>query len=294
MEDKLIKQIKTQCPFPLLIYKTHIKYNEVRKASGIAYILLELISKQRSNVSFREALLKFGIPIELHSLFGKELAGLINTEIIQSRYGSAIFENNKYFGEIKFNEVTLTTKGQKLFKEGAIPTGLEKEKAKDIFFSPVTRKFDVQYNMPYSPLANCFLGEEFLDSVDIDISGLEDYLNANRTKVGLKEEERLVSFETEEPQKMNVRTDDNIALNIYPSHIEFTFTSSAEKAFFDKYYSSAIIRQGMIMKDKFKFPMENDNVTSVNIADLHNLSALYLPNELIKQAKRPCVIFLHR
>ena len=294
MEDKLIKQIKTQCPFPLLIYKTYIKYNEVRKASGIAYILLELISKQRSNTSFREALLKFGIPIELHSLFGKELAGLINTEIIQSRYGSAIFENNKYFGEIKFNEVTLTTKGQKLFKEGAIPTGLEKEKAKDIFFSPVTRKFDVQYNMPYSPLANCFLGEEFLNNVDIDISGLEDYLNANRTKVGLKEEERMTSFETEEPQKMNVRTEDNITLNIYPSHIEFTFASPAEKAFFDKYYSSAIIRQGMIMKDKFKFPMENDNVTSVNIADLHNLSALYLPNELIKQAKRPCVIFLHR
>ena len=294
MEDKLIKQIKTQCPFPLLIYKTHIKYNEVRKASGIAYILLELISKQRSNASFRETLLKFGIPIELHSLFGKELAGLINTEIVQSRYEAALFENNRYFGEIKFNEVTLTTKGQKLFKEGAIPTGLEKEKAKDIFFSPVTRKFDVQYNMPYSQLSSCFLGEEFLNNVDIDISGLEDYLNANRTKVGLKEEERMTSFETEEPQKMNVRTEDNITLNIYPSHIEFTFATSAEKAFFDKYYSSAIVRQGMIMKDKFKFPMEGGDVPSANITDLHNLSALYLPNELIKQAKHPCVIFLHR
>ena len=117
MEDKLIKQIKTQCPFPLLIYKTHIKYNEVRKASGIAYILLELISKQRSNVSFREALLKFGIPIELHSLFGKELAGLINTEIIQSRYGSAIFENNKYFGEIKTLRNFATAKGKQPLPE---------------------------------------------------------------------------------------------------------------------------------------------------------------------------------
>lgn len=294
MEDKLIKQIKTQCPFPLLIYKTHIKYNEVRKASGIAYILLELISKQRSDTSFREALLKFGIPTELHSIFGKELGGLIGTEIVKSPYRQSHFEDPKYFGEIKVNEVELTAKGQKLFREGAIPTGLEKERAKDIFFSPVTRKFDVQYNMPPSPLANCFLGEEFLDSVDIDISGLEDYLNANRTKVGLKEEERLISFETEEPQKMNVRTEDNIALNIYPSHIEFTFTSSAEKAFFDKYYSSAIIRQGMIMKDKFKFPMKGCNIPLAKIADLHNLSALYLPNELIKQAKHPCVIFLHR
>ncbi len=190
MEDKLIKQIKTQCPFPLLIYKTHIKYNEVRKASGIAYILLELISKQRSNTSFREALLKFGIPTELHSIFGKELGGLIGTEIVKSPYRQSHFEDPKYFGEIKVNEVELTAKGQKLFREGAIPTGLEKEKAKDIYFSPVTRMFDVQYNMPISSLASCFLGEEFLDRVEIDISGLEDYLNANTTKVGLKAEDR--------------------------------------------------------------------------------------------------------
>lgn len=294
MEEKIIKQIKTQCPFPLLIYKTHIKYNEVRKASGIAYILLELITKQRSNETFKETLLKFGIPVELHSLFGKELAGLINTEIVESRYRLSHFEDSRYFGEIKVNEVGLTAKGQKLFREGAIPTGLEKEKAKDIFFSPVTSKFDVQYNMPYSPLASCFLGEEFLDAVEIDVSGLEDYLNANSTKVGLKAEERMIAFETEEPQKMNVRTEENITLNIYPSHIKFTFATSAEKAFFDKYYSSALMGQGMAMKDKFKFSNLVGTLPTVNISDMHNLAAMYLPNEFNKQAKRPCVIFLQR
>lgn len=294
MEEKIIKQIKTQLPFPLLIYKTHIKYNEVRKASGIAYILLELISKQKSDMRFQEALLKFGIPVELHSLFGKELAGLINTEIVQSRYGASLFEKPKYFGEIKVNEVILTTKGQKLFQEGAIPTGVEKERAKDIYFSPVTRKFDVQSGTAYSPLASCFLGEDFLDNVEIDISGLQDYLNANTTKIGLKAEERMISFETEEPQKMNVRTEENLTLNIYPSHIEFTFAASAEKVFFDKYYSSAIVRQGMLMKDKFKFAGLSGALPSVAITAMPNLAALYLPNEIAKQAKRPCVIFLQR
>lgn len=294
MEEKIIKQVKTQCPFPLLIYKTHIRYNEVRKASGIAYILLELITKQRSNATFKEALLKFGIPVELHSLFGKELARLTDTEIVRANYPASHFENPKYFGEIKVNEVGLTAKGQNLFREGAIPTGLEKEKAKDIFFSPVTSKFDVQYNMPYSPLASCFLGEEFLDEVEIDVSGLEDYLNANSTKVGLKAEERMISFKTEEPQKMNVRTEENITLNIYPSHIEFTFATSAEKAFFDKYYSSALMGQGMIMKDKFKFSNLVGTLPTANISDMHNLAALHLPNEFNKQAKRPCVIFLQR
>ncbi|MCH5157804.1 MAG: hypothetical protein J1F33_01280 [Clostridiales bacterium] len=294
MEEKLIKQIKTQCPFPLLIYKTRIKYNEVRKASGIAYILLELIDKQKSDMRFSEALKKFGIPTELHSLFGRELEGLINTEIVKSKYAASHFSNPKYFAEIKLNEVAITPKGKKLFSEGAIPTGVEKEKAKDIFYSPVTNRFDVYSDMTYSPIANCFLGEEFLDHVDIDISGLGDYLNVNPTKVGLKAEERMISFETDPPQKMHVRSEENITLNIYPSHIEFTFATTAERAFFDKYYSSAIMESGMVMKNKFKFPESVGRIPTVGIATVSNLTALYLPEDLSKQAKRPCVVFLQR
>ena len=65
MEEKVIKQIKTSCPFPLLLYKTSVKYNEVRKASGIAYILLDLIQKTAtSSEKMGEVLLKFGIPKE--------------------------------------------------------------------------------------------------------------------------------------------------------------------------------------------------------------------------------------
>lgn len=293
MEEKVIKQIKTQLPFPLLIYKTKIKYNEVRKASGISYILLELISKQTSDMRFSEALSKFGIPTDLHSLFGKEIAGLIGTEILQSIYPASHFENPRYFGETKLNEVALTEKGKKLFREGAIPTGQEGHKPKDIFFSPVTRKFDIQMSVSYSPLANCFLGEEFLDRVEIDISGLEDWLNANTTKVGLKAEERMISFEIEETRKMNVRMEDNLAINIYPSKVEFTFATSDEKVFFNKYYSSAIVTQGMIMKDKFKFPGALE-LPTVTIGELSDIKGLYLPNEFLKQANRPCVVFLSK
>ncbi|MCH5156070.1 MAG: hypothetical protein J1F69_05625 [Clostridiales bacterium] len=292
MDEKLIKQIKTQCPFPLLIYKTRIKYNEVRKASGIAYILLELIDKQKSDMRFSEALKKFGIPTELHSLFGRELEGLINTEIV--KYAASHFSNPKYFAEIKLNEVAITPKGKKLFSEGAIPTGVEKDKAKDIFYSPVTNRFDVQSDVTYSSIANCFLGEEFLDRVDIDISGLGDYLNANPAKVSLKAEERMISFETEPPQNMHVRSEENITLNIYSSHIEFTFATTAERAFFDKYYSSAIMESGMVMKNKFKFPESLGRVPTANVASIRNLSAVYLPEEFIRQAKGKCVVFLQR
>lgn len=45
MEERSLLKFKTTVPFPLLIYKVNVKYNEVRKASGVAYILLDLIDK---------------------------------------------------------------------------------------------------------------------------------------------------------------------------------------------------------------------------------------------------------
>ena len=298
MEEKVIKQIKTSCPFPLLLYKTSVKYNEVRKASGIAYILLDLIQKTAtSSEKMGEVLLKFGIPKELHYIFGKEIANLIGTEILQSVYPATHFLNPNYFSEIMVKDISLTTKGRKMFTEGAIPTGAEKTKTKDIYFSPVTRKFDVESKVAYMPLAACYLGEEFLDKVDIDISGLEDYINANTTKIGLKAEERMVSYETEEPKKLHVRKEDGMTIVIRPSGVEFSFGTSDETAFFYKYYSSALMTEGLLMKNNYKFVnalKEIVSVPTVSITELDKAVNVHLPSDVQKQATRPCKVFLNK
>lgn len=298
MEEKVIKQIKTSCPFPLLLYKTSVKYNEVRKASGIAYILLDLIQKTAtSSEKMGEVLLKFGIPKELHYIFGKEIANLIGTEILQSVYPTTHFLNPNYFSEIMVKDISLTAKGRKMFTEGAIPTGAEKTKTKDIYFSPVTRKFDVESKVAYMPLAACYLGEEFLDRVDIDISGLEDYINANTTKIGLKAEERMVSYETEEPKKLHVRKEDGMTIIIRPSGVEFSFGTSDETAFFYKYYSSALMTEGLLMKNNYKFVnalKEIVSVPTVSITELDKAVNVHLPSDVQKQATRPCKVFLNK
>ena len=192
MDEKVLKQFKTTCPFPLLIYKTSVKYNEVRKASGIAYILLDLIQKEaKSTDRISDVLLKFGIPADLHYIFGQEIANLMSTDILFSHFGPTHFANPMYFKQITIGDVELTTKGKKMFQDGAIPTGAEKVKVKDIYFSPVTRKFDVESKVPYMKLEDCFLGGDFMDNIPVDISGMEDYINANGTKIGLKAEERV-------------------------------------------------------------------------------------------------------
>lgn len=297
MEEKVLKQFKTAVPFPLYIYRTNVKYNEVRKASGIAYIILDLLLKNASgNDTIVDVLLKFGIPKELHYIFGQEISNLISTDIISSRFGSDDFRG-RYFEVIRMADISLTQKGRKMFMEGAIPTGMEKVKSKDIFYSPVTRKFDVVSALPYTDFVSSFLGIEFLDRIPIDISGMEDYINANATKIGLKAEERVVSFETEEPQKMQVRKEEGTSIVVRPSGVEFAFETTDETSFFYKYYSAGIMTECLLAKEKYKFvnaQKELVTVPKIKIGELSNLANVYLPSDMSKQAARPCKIFLNK
>ena len=61
MEEKSLLKFTTAIPFPLLVYKVNVRYNEVRKASGVAYILLDVIEKTAgSEDKICDVLVKFG------------------------------------------------------------------------------------------------------------------------------------------------------------------------------------------------------------------------------------------
>ena len=298
MDEKILKQLKTTCPFPLLIYKTSVKYNEVRKASGIAYIILDLIQKEsESNDKISDVLLKFGIPANLHYIFGQEIANLMSTDILSSHFDPSYFAKPTYFKQITIGDIELTPKGKKMFQDGAIPTGAEKVKVKDIYYSPVTRKFDVESKVPYMTLGSSFLGDDFMDHINVDISGMEDYINANRTKIGLKAEERVVSFECEEPQKMHTRKEEGMTIIIRPSGVEFKFDTTDENAFFNKYYTSRLMTDGLLAKNKYKFVNEKKDIVevpTVSINELTNIINIYIPDDAQKQASRPCKFFFSK
>lgn len=88
MENKTIFEADTAWPFPILRYTANTSYVEVRKASGIAYILLQLISSSENNSENLVATLKsLGVPNDIHYIFGGELAYMISYGIIQMKSG---------------------------------------------------------------------------------------------------------------------------------------------------------------------------------------------------------------
>ena len=291
MELKPIKKIKTSCPFPMLEYKVDVFYNEVRKASGIAYILLELIQKSAmGSEKIAEVLKRFGIPSDLHYIFAKELSSLVANDILNTKINSSYIDNIKYFEQMTLDLFELTTKGRKMFAEGAIPTGQEKAKTTPVFYSPVTRKFDLVCTQSYAPLETSFLGEDFLDKVKYDVSGMEEYLKSVQTKVGLKAEEMIVKITYQEPKKLAAKAEENLTITIDADGMDFSFATTDEKAFFERYYSSSLMSAGMLMKDKYKFDV---SVPTVDFDSL-KINNLYIPSDSGKQASGPCKLFIGR
>ena len=291
MELKPIKKIKTSCPFPMLEYKVDVLYNEVRKASGIAYIILELIQKSAmGSEKIAEVLKRFGIPSDLHYMFAKELSSLVANGILDTRINSSYIDNIKYFEQMTLDLFELTAKGRKMFAEGAIPTGQEKAKTTPVFYSPVTRKFELVCTQSYAPLETSFLGEDFLDNVKYDVSGMEEYLKFVQTKVGLKAEEMIIKITYQEPKKLAAKAEENLTITIDANGMDFGFATSDEKAFFESYYSSALMSAGMLMKDKYKFDI---SVPTVDFDSL-KIDNLYVPSDAGKQAARPCKLFIGR
>ena len=291
MELKPIKKIKTSCPFPMLEYKVDMLYNEVRKASGIAYILLELIQKSAmGSEKIAEVLKRFGIPSDLHYIFAKELSSLVANGILNTKINSSYIDNIQYFEQMTLDLFELTAKGRKMFAEGAIPTGQEKAKTTPVFYSPVTRKFDLVCTQSYAPLETSFLGEDFLDKVKYDVSGMEEYLKSVQTKVGLKAEEMIVKITYQEPKKLAAKAEENLTITIDADGMDFSFATTDEKAFFERYYSSSLMSAGMLIKDKYKFDV------SVPTVDWNSIKAdnIYIPSDAGKQAARPCKLFIGR
>ena len=75
----------------------------------------------------------------------------------------------------------------------------------------------------------------------------------------------------------------------------FSFETSDETAYFDKWYSSAFMTKGLLAKEKYKFVDALKNavdVPTVLLSELTDIEGAYIPNDVSKQAKRPCKIFI--
>ncbi len=251
-------------PFPIWEIDTIIEYIEVKKASGIAFIILNAIQRNIDSAErFKDFLFKLGIPSDIYNIFIEELKFLIDSEIISTQYNMNLFKN-EMFAEMEIKNFKLTSNGIKLFKDGTIPTGENKNIVAKIYFDCTNSKFSLNK------------GNAIKSSSDIDFTKLipkdgflETYCSENSKQFNLKPEEVITSINNRSVDMLS----DNRSMSVVLSgdDLTYSFSKSYEEEFYDKYFNNL---ENTILNSK-EFKCEANH--SLNIEEVDKL---FFPSDI--------------
>jgi len=80
-------KLETSIQFPFFKMNELVTYSEVKKPSGVAYILLVLISESKSKTDILANLLEnFGVPKTLHYIFAETIQYLFDQDILEQNF----------------------------------------------------------------------------------------------------------------------------------------------------------------------------------------------------------------
>jgi hypothetical protein len=249
-------KFETSMPFPLTRVRTEVHHTEVKKPSGVSYILLVLINESNDKkMKLKDLLIQFGVSRDLYPIFADEIHTLIHDlEIIEC---TPYQYNKQHFDEYTIGNFKLTAKGKKVFKEELIPSKNTVRDKEDYWFDPGRNK--LLTNIPTewrigkiksSELPNNF-AEQFTYTNN---SGMEEFLNSKKgTGICVKKEEAIIEVNILEQDFFFTTFPIHFAINIEENRIDFTFEEMSLKDFFDRNYKSDLKARCLAVKRKFKF-----------------------------------------
>ena len=272
-------KLDTSIQFPFFKMNELITYSEVKKPSGVAYILLVLINESKDRTARLCSVLEnFGVPKNLHYIFAEELDSLIRQEILVCNYDQ--FYKNE-FDAYNIEHFRFTEKGKKIFAEESIPTGVNKEAKLAVFYDIAKNELllKIDPDLEPKPLMDCALTPEFYDNFKCN-KDVENFLNLNKGKgVPVKKEEIITKVETiDEYEKWTVKYDCEMSLD--GSSISIKFEDPLLQKFAETYYTNETITKSISYKNRFKFKSKYTEHASFDLFDSEKISGIIIPKDI--------------
>lgn len=279
-------KLETSVLFPFFKFDELVKYAEVKKPSGVAYILLVLISESKNkNDRLANVLINFGIPKTIHYIFADTIQYLINQGILED----FDFDKNQ-FGEYSVGHFNFTSKGRKIFAEESIPTGVNKEVKISVYYNIALNELSLKINtnLEPKPLMDCAITPEFMTRFKCN-KNVEDFLNLKKGNgISIKKEEIITNVEELSKDSWVAKYD--CEMQSKGDNIEIKFDDLTLKKFFDDNYNNVMINQTIAYKNKFKFKSKfHKNLKFSNYSA--NVAGVLLPNELDDVIKQKTQLF---
>ena len=269
-------KLETSIQFPFFKMNELVTYSEVKKPSGVAYILLVLISESKNKYDKLATVLEnFGIPKSLHYIFADSIQYLIDQGILENfNFYKNAFEN------YSIGSFTFTSKGKKIFAEESIPTGVNKEIKVPVFYNIALNELSLKIDtdLDPKPLMDCAITPEFMDKFKCE-KNVENYLNLQKGKgIGVKKEEIITQVEELDRENWVAKYDCD--MNIKGDEIDVKFDDLVLQKFFNTHYTNEMLNLAISYKNKFKFKSAYKNDLRIGLYDSNKIVGLNIPKDV--------------
>lgn len=269
-------KLETSIGFPFFEMNELITYSEVKKPSGVAYILLVLISES-NNKSDRLAnvLENFRIPKSLHYIFADIIQKLMNQDILEEFDFDESEFDNYLIGTFKF-----TSKGKKIFAEESIPTGVNKNLKISVYYNIAMNELSLKIDndLDPKPLMDCAITPEFMDRFICE-KNVENFLNLQKGKgINVKKEEIITNVEQLNKENWIAKYDCD--MNIKGDEIEIKFDEPVLQKFFDANYTQDMVNLAISYKNKFKFKSSFKDNLKLSKYGFDRIVGIIIPKEI--------------
>ncbi len=280
MENKYLFEVETAWPFPIIQYSANTSYVEVRKASGIAYILLQLIhnSDNHSKKLLVDAWKSLGVPKDIHYIFAGELANMISHEIIRIKSGRDF--RTDFIDTYVVADFEITDLGKKLFAEGTIPTGNNKVKKIQVYYNVSKKDTLAKCGLKLFCFENSVLDQNCIGKVFLNDSDVECFINENMARYGFRKGERISGIEHQQPEVFVYKMDNAVTIRFTAEKLQICAKDKDYDEFIQKNYSLDIIAKIINAKKKYQFSDEvASEIIEYDYSAVTNVVKIYLPSQ---------------
>ncbi len=251
-----IFKFETSFPFPIVKVTTLIHHTEVSKPTGVSYIILVLINESANKKGkLSNLLIQFGVPVDLHGIFADEIYKLIHElEIIKCKP----YEYNRtHFSEYLVGNFVFTEKGKKVFRDELIPAAKSIESKQEVFYDPAQNLLmdKIPSDWKIGRIDSSILPNKLAEKFEYkNINQLEDYLNSVKGKgIIVKKDEIITDVSIMSNEYFYTTFPITLSIDSKNHSIDFDFGNRQLQTFFETYYDSKLIADGLGVKRKFKF-----------------------------------------
>ena len=282
-------KLETSIQFPFLELDEIVSYSEVKKPSGIAYMILVLINESKDKSSkFATVLSNFGVPESLHYIYADTIYKLINDDILATRDG---YFDRSAFNYYSIGDFGFTAKGKKVFAEECIPTGVTKEAKIPLFYDIAMKQlsYAMASDLEGKPLMDSAITDEFVEKFECEKS-VEDFINKNKgVKIPIKENGKVVKNELIKKEEIVTKVElqnrknwvgkYDCALILNGNTLDFEFENKTLDKFFHDFYTGEMVNKFLSYKNKFKF--KSSHSEGLKLANFESkLMGIVIPKEI--------------